>query len=250
MIPPPVFDQFGMKFFEIKDFMQNKEQSEVFIAFRDTIPVMTGYVPLGMVFGFLAVQAGFSPFLAITCSLFLYAGAVQYMMVPMVASGLPVTVIAFATFVVNLRHIFYGIPLLETYPSKGLLRWYCVYTLTDETFSLLTGMQGKVSERRVFLISAFDHFWWNLGTAIGAFAGAQVQLEFKGIDFVLCCLFAMLATEQWRNRKTAWSLYSALIAYAVAYYISAANVLAISIALCVLACFAWSKYARKEASND
>ena len=93
-------------------------------AFRDSIPVMMGYLPLGFVFGFLFAQAGAAAWMAPICSIIVYGGASQYMMVPMVAAGASVPAIAFATLVINLRHIFYGVSLLQKVPSKGWARWY------------------------------------------------------------------------------------------------------------------------------
>ena len=99
-----------------------------------TAPVAMGYIPLGMVFGFLFVQAGAHWSLAIVSSLLVYAGAAQYMMIPMIAAGLPVGAIALATLIVNLRHVFYGLSLLSRFPQNGWLRWYMAFALTDETY--------------------------------------------------------------------------------------------------------------------
>ncbi|NDP48740.1 MAG: AzlC family ABC transporter permease, partial [Sulfuriferula multivorans] len=103
-------------------------------------PVAMGYIPLGMVFGFLFVQAGAAWWLAILASLVVFAGAAQYMMIPMIAAGLSVSTIALATLIVNMRHVFYGLSLLNKLPQNKLLRWYVVFGLTDETYSVLTTM--------------------------------------------------------------------------------------------------------------
>src|SRR5690606_29143280 len=103
-----------------------------------TAPVAMGYVPLGAVFGFLFVQAGGPGWLALASSLLIYAGAAQFMMVPMLAAGLPLSAIVLATLVLNLRHVFYGLSLLNTLPAGRLQRWYCIFALTDETYSVLT----------------------------------------------------------------------------------------------------------------
>ena len=94
-----------------------------------TTPVAMGYIPLGMVFGFLFVQAGGSGLMAVLASVIVYAGAAQYMMVPMLATGMPVSTIALATLLVNLRHIFYGLSLLDTFPRSFVLRWYTAFAL-------------------------------------------------------------------------------------------------------------------------
>ncbi len=214
-------------------------RSQAAVAFRDSIPVMMGYLPLGFVFGFLFVQAGASAWMAPLCSIIVYGGASQYMMVPMVAAGASIPAIAFATLVINLRHIFYGVSLLQKVPSKGLARWYIAYTLTDETYSLLSIMPVGTPLARMLLVCFFNHLWWILGGLIGAVAGANVTIGLSGLDFVLTSLFAMLTAEQWRNRKTALSLWAALASYAAARLAVPENALAVSIAFCAAAGLFW-----------
>ena len=108
-----------------------------------TTPVAMGYIPLGTVFGFLFVQAGAEWWLAVLSSVIVFAGAAQYMMIPMLVAGLPVGAIALATLIVNLRHVFYGLSLLNKFPPHGLLRWYMVFALTDETYSVLTTVRCR-----------------------------------------------------------------------------------------------------------
>lgn len=207
--------------------------------FALTAPVAMGYIPLGMVFGFLFVQAGGHWSLAVLSSLLVYAGAAQYMMIPMIAAGLPVATIALATLIVNLRHVFYGLSLLSRFPKNGWLRWYMVFALTDETYSLLTTLPKSTSDKQMALLALLNHAWWVLGSALGAMIGAQAQLALAGLDFVLAALFAVLAVEQWRTRKSAVPLWVALAAYALAYPLAAKHALAISIALSVAAALLW-----------
>lgn len=219
-------------------------------AFRDSIPVMMGYLPLGFVFGFLFAQAGASAWMAPICSIIVYGGASQYMMVPMVAAGASVPAIAFATLVINLRHIFYGVSLLQKVPSKGWARWYIAYTLTDETYSLLSIMPVGTPLARMLFVCFFNHLWWILGGFIGAVAGANITIGLTGLDFVLTSLFAMLTAEQWRNRKTALSLWAALISYAVARLTMPENALAVSIAFCAVAGLFWGASRQKKINGQ
>ena len=204
-----------------------------------TAPVAMGYIPLGMVFGFLFVQAGAAWWLAILSSVFVFAGAAQYMMIPMIASGVPVGAIALATLVVNLRHVFYGLSLLNTLPRKKLLRWYMIFALTDETYSVLTTIPKTTSDRNKALIALLNQSWWVLGTTIGAAVGAQVQITLAGLDFVLAALFAVLTVEQWRTRKSSAPLWVALAAYAIAFPLAQKHALVIAIALSLIAGLLW-----------
>ena len=215
-------------------------------AFRNSVPVMMGYLPLGFVFGFLFTQAGADPLMAALCSIIVYGGASQYMMVPMVAAGASLPAIAFATLVINLRHIFYGVSLLHKVPAKGWPRWYIAYTLTDETYSLLSIMPVGTPLARMLFVCFFNHLWWILGGLAGAVAGSNVTIGLTGLDFVLTSLFAVLTAEQWRNRKTALSLWSALVGYAAARWAVPENALAVSIAFCAAAALAWGASRRKK----
>ena len=210
-----------------------------FSALALTAPVAMGYIPLGMVFGFLFVQAGIDGGLAVLASLLIYAGAAQYMMIPMLAAGLPVGAIALATLIVNLRHVFYGLSLLNKFPPHGLLRWYMVFALTDETYSVLTTVPANTSHKKMALVALLNQSWWVLGTLIGAVVGAQAQITLAGLDFVLASLFAVLTVEQWRTRKSPAPLWVALAAYAVAYPLAARHALVIAIALSIAAGMLW-----------
>ena len=214
-----------------------------------TTLVAMGYIPLGTVFGFLFVQAGADWWLAVLSSVVVYAGAAKYMMIPMLAAGLPVGAIALATLIVNLRHVFYGLSLLNRFPPRGLLRWYMVFALTDETYSVLTTVPASTGHRKMALVALLNQSWWVLGTLIGAVIGAQAQITLAGLDFVLAALFAVLTVEQWRTKKSPAPLWVALVAYAVAYPLAAKHALVIAIALSIVAGMLWKSSSVTTASE-
>lgn len=198
-----------------------------------TTPVAMGYIPLGAVFGFLFVQAGIDWWLAILASIVVFAGAAQYMMIPMIAGGLSIGTIALATLIVNLRHVFYGLSLLQRMPQGRLQRWYVIFGLTDETYSLLTTLPPDSDRRQMVWLALLNHGWWVLGSAIGALVGARAQLALAGLDFALVALFAVLAVEQWRTRTSSAPLLAGVLAYGVAWALAAQHALLLSIAICV-----------------
>lgn len=200
-----------------------------------TAPVAMGYIPLGTVFGFLFVQAGGAWWLAVLASLVVYAGAAQYMMIPMMAAGMSAGTIALATLIVNLRHVFYGLSLLNKLPQGPWLRWYLVFGLTDETYSVLTMMPQTSPRSQMAWVAVLNHGWWVLGTVMGAVIGAQAQVTLAGLDFVLAALFAVLTVEQWRSKKSPAPLWVALAAYAAAYFLVAKHALVIAIAFSIAA---------------
>lgn len=204
-----------------------------------SIPVAMGYVPLGMVFGFLFVQAGAAWWLAVLASVLVFAGAAQFMMVPMLASGLPIASIALATVVVNLRHVFYGLSLLNKLPVQPWARWYLVFGLTDETYSVLTTLPLGTSTRQMVAVALLNQGWWVLGTLLGAVIGSQAQVPLVGLDFALAALFAVLAVEQWRSANTPAPLWVAVLSYAAAMALMPQQALLIAIALSVLAGLFW-----------
>ncbi|MDD2808022.1 AzlC family ABC transporter permease [Rhodoferax sp.] len=200
-----------------------------------SIPVAMGYVPLGMVFGFLFVQAGAPWWLALVASVGVYAGASQFMMVPMLAAGLPVASIALATLVVNLRHMFYGLSLLHKLPTQPLARWYLVFALTDETYSVLTTLPPGTHTGQMVTVALLNQGWWVLGTLLGAVIGAQAQVGLVGLDFALAALFAVLAVEQWRSAASGAPLWMAVLSYAVAWWVWPQQALLLAIGLSVCA---------------
>lgn len=206
-----------------------------------SIPVAMGYVPLGMVFGFLFVQAGAPWWLAMTASVMVFAGAAQFMMVPMLAAGLPVAAIALATLVVNLRHVFYGLSLLDKLPTKPWARWYLVFALTDETYSVLTTLPAGTSTRQMVAVALLNQGWWVLGTLLGAVIGAQAQIALVGLDFALAALFAVLAVEQWRSADSPAPLWVAVLSYAAALAVVPQQALLTAIGLSAVAGLFWPK---------
>jgi 4-azaleucine resistance transporter AzlC len=206
-----------------------------------SVPVAMGYVPLGMVFGFLFAHAGAPWWLALAASVFVYAGAAQFMMVPMMAAGLPVASIALATLVVNLRHMFYGLSLLHKLPSQPWARWYLVFALTDETYSVLTTLPQGTRAGQMVTVALLNQGWWVLGTLLGAVIGAQAQITLVGLDFALAALFAVLAVEQWRSAQSSAPLWVAVLSYMAAQIVAPQHALLLAIALSVLAGLGWPK---------
>lgn len=173
-------------------------------AFVDTLPVMTGYVFLGFGFGILMYQSGYGFLWAVAMSLFIYAGSMQYMAVGLLTGGAGLITAALTTVVVNARHLFYGISMVDAYKGSGKKKPYLIFALTDETYSLVSGTSVPEAHDRhsyCLLVSVFDHIWWISGTALGSLAGSVLPLNFEGIEFVLTALFVTIFVEQWLSTK-------------------------------------------------
>lgn len=174
------------------------------IAFLDTIPVMTGYTFLGFGFGIIMLQNGYSPLWSLAMSLFIFAGSMQYVAVGLLTSGASLLTAALTTFVVNARHVFYGISMIDAYKGTGKKKPYLIFALTDETYSLVSREQLPENINRhkyFFLVSLFDQAYWVTGTLLGALLGALLPINYEGIDFVLTALFVTIFVEQWLSTK-------------------------------------------------
>ena len=172
--------------------------------FLDTVPVLTGYLFLGAGFGILlAEQTGKGVLWAFFMSIFMFAGSGQYLAVSLLANGTSLISSAIAMFLVNARHIFYGISLLGTY--KGAKeKPYMIFALTDETYSLVSQLQIPEDVGRkgyCFLVTLFDHIYWVSGTVLGSLAGSLLPINYEGIEFALTALFVTIFVEQWLSTK-------------------------------------------------
>lgn len=173
-------------------------------AFPYTIPVLTGYLFIGTAFGVMYAEKGYSFLWAILMSLLVYAGSGQYLAVNFFVPGISFLQVIFLTFMVNVRHVFYGISLVERFNRFGKSRWYMIFGLTDETYSLLctTRVPKDVDEEKFLLaITILDHSYWTLGSAIGAIAGTVLPISSEGIDFAMTALFVVVFIEQWMEKK-------------------------------------------------
>lgn len=180
------------------------KQQAVRAAFTDTVPVMTGYLFLGFGFGILMHQAGFGALWSVAMSLLIYAGSMQYLAVGLLTGGASLLTCALTTLVVNARHLFYGISMVDTYKGAGRTKPYLIFALTDETYSLVSRGQipeGVPPHKYYLLVSLFDQIYWVAGTALGAFAGDLLSLNLQGIEFVLTALFVTIFVEQWLTTK-------------------------------------------------
>ena len=164
-------------------------------AFLDTVPVMTGYLFLGFGFGIYLNENGYGLLWAFAMSLFIYAGSMQYVAVSLMTGGASLLVTALTTLMVNARHLFYGISMVDRYKSTGRKKPYLIFALTDETYSLVS--QGTHSHGYYFLVSLFDQFYWVTGSVLGSLVGTMIPLNYEGIDFVLTALFVTIFVEQW-----------------------------------------------------
>lgn len=181
-----------------------KNKSTVKYAFLASIPVMAGYIVLGMGFGILLQDKGYAWWWAFLMSLTIYAGSMQYVGIDLLTGGATVIATALMTVMVNIRHLFYGISMLEKYSKTGKEKPYLIFSLTDETYSLVCApeLPNDVDEHRYYLyLSVMNHFYWVFGSVLGAVAGAALSFNSTGIDFAMTALFVVIFVEQWEKAE-------------------------------------------------
>ena len=173
-----------------------------------SIPVMLGYIFLGIAFGLVLQKAGLGPGWAFLISLVVYAGSMQFALVGILTSGLGFVTTAVMTLFINSRHAFYGLTFIERFKKFKKAYPYMVFSLTDETYSLLFSMPRPADftdrqwDMAFFFVSLLDHAYWIIGSVIGAGAGQLIPFDSTGIDFAMTALFVVIAVDQWKHART------------------------------------------------
>ena len=173
-------------------------------AFIKSLPVMAGYIVLGIGFGILLKKAGYGLFWSFLMGLTIYAGSMQYVAVSLLTSGASLISVALTTLMVNARHLFYGISMIDKYEGAGNKKPYLIFALTDETYSILCSddiPEGVDRHGYSFFVSLFNQSYWVFGCVLGSLLGTIVTFDTAGIEFSMTALFVTVFVEQWLTTK-------------------------------------------------
>ena len=176
-----------------------KTVHEAFIA---SIPVMMGYIVLGMAFGILLESNGYSFLYALFMSLFIYAGSMQFVAINLLVSGASIINTIIMTLLINARHLVYGLSMIKKFENMGKLKPYMIFSLTDETYSLLVSAktpEGCIEKYYLFFISLLDQCYWVIGSLIGSIVGSLLTINTTGLDFAMTALFVVIVVDQYLN---------------------------------------------------
>ena len=173
-------------------------------AFPHTIPVLTGFTFLGIAYGVLMNTKGYGVGWTALASLLVFAGSAQYVAITFLTSVFNPIYALLMTLMINARHLFYGISLLDKYKNTGKLKPYLIFGLCDETFSIVCSTEPPPGVNRkwfIFFITLLDHCYWVLGSILGGLLGSMISFNTQGLDFVLTALFVVIFLGQWKAQK-------------------------------------------------
>ena len=183
---------------------QSNQRAALRAAFPATIPVLTGYGCLGLAYGLLMQANGYGPLWSTLMSAIGFGGSMQYVAITLLVTAFDPLQAFLLAIMVNARHIFYGLSLLDKYKGLGKLRLFLIYVLSDETFSLITTLEPPEGVERkdfYFWISLLDYSYWVIATALGGLLGNFLTFDTKGMDFALTAMIVVLFLEQWKKKE-------------------------------------------------
>lgn len=184
-------------------------------AFPYTIPILTGFLFLGIAFGYYMISEGFSPIYPIAISATVYAGSIEFVAVTLLLGAFDPIRVLLLTLIINARHLFYGISMLDSFKNTGRKKFLLIYGMCDESFSInCTAVVPPDVDKGWFMLSvtALNYCYWLSGTIIGALLGSLIHINTEGLSFVLTALFVVLFLEQWLKEKTHHSSLLGLLA--------------------------------------
>ena len=217
------------------------------LAFIDTLPVMAGYIVLGSGFGILMANNGFSILHSLLMSVFIYAGSLQYLGISLLVNGASIISIAISSFLVNARHFLYGISMFSKYKNTGNKKPYLIFSLTDETYSLVSNKNNK---DYFFIVSILNHLYWILGTLLGSLISTIFTFNTEGLDFVLTALFIVIFIDNWLNTKDNYSALCGLILPSICLLLFGKDNFLIPSMILIVLFLLLRKRTRKENTNE
>lgn len=169
-----------------------------------TLPICVGFLFLGMSYGFLMRSKGFSVLYPMLMSFFIFAGSMEFVTVNLLMTAFDPLHAFILALMVNARHLFYGISMLEKYKNMGWKKFYLIYGLCDESFSINCAVEPPPDVNKswfMFFVTALNQFYWVSGATLGALLGYVIRFDTTGIEFAMTALFAVMFINQWEEAK-------------------------------------------------
>lgn len=192
----------------MQDVNQMKNRNQIWIACRTafpyTVPILTGFVFLGTAYGIFMNSLGFSAIYPILMSLLIFAGSMEFVAANLLLVAFNPINALFLTLMVNARHLFYGISMLDKFKEVGKKKLYLIFGLCDESFSINCTVDVPKNVDKgwfMFFVTLFNHLYWVLGATLGGILGSYVNFNTEGLEFVMTALFVVIFIEQWMKEK-------------------------------------------------
>ncbi|MBX4262914.1 AzlC family ABC transporter permease [Clostridium estertheticum] len=195
-------------------------------AFKQTVPILFTYLFIGIAYGIMMEKSGYSMIWSFISALFIFAGSMQIVMIPLMHAGTSLLTVAVMTFFINARHLFYGIGFIEKFRKMGWKYPYMVLTLTDETYSVLCSVKykdGLDEEKATFFIALLDHCYWIAGCTLGGIAGQFLTLDMKGIEFSATAFFTVVVVNHWNQYPSKIPIFAGAISSILFYILLGAD---------------------------
>lgn len=218
--------------------MKNKKICRAFTAaFPYTIPIFAGFWFLGIAYGILMRVSGFSVWYPFLTSLLVYGGSLEFLIVTMLLSSFAPLQTLILTLMIQARHLFYGIAMLDKFKGTGWKRWYLIFGMCDESFSINYSAQipdGIDSGWFMFFVTLLNHFYWVSGTVLGALLGSFLRFNTEGLDFVMTAMFTVIFLEQLLKEKKHYTAVIGVLASVVCLLIFGADSFMVPTMICIL----------------
>ena len=173
-------------------------------AFVYSLPILFSYAFMGIANGLMMQEAGFDWYYSTFASIFLYSGAMQFMLVSFLREGDGLVTILLATFLINSRQSFYSLSFLDEFKNMGHRKIFMIHTMTDETYAVNCTLDNPdISKKErydiMFYVAIFSYITWMLASTVGGLIGKWIAFELEGIDFCMTALFAIIFMDQWEK---------------------------------------------------
>ena len=174
------------------------------LAFVKSLPIMCSYLFVGIAYGIMMEESGFSWYVALLLSLTVYTGAFQFVLITFLSTGASLLTIGVTALLMNSRQTFYSLTFLKDFKRMGKRKLYMIHSLTDETYAVdcTLDLPRKEKEDTMFLVAVLSHCYWMAATVMGAVLGQLIPFELEGIDFCMTALFVIIFMDQWKKASS------------------------------------------------
>ena len=217
--------------------MSKKKIKALKAAFPHTIPIMTGFLFLGMTYGIYMNVSGFGFRYPMLMSMTIFAGSMEFVTVSMLLGGFHPIEALTMTLMINARHLFYGISMLDKYKGTGLKKLYLIFGMCDESFSInYTAKIPEDVDKGWFMmwVTVLNQFYWVLGSTLGGIFGSLLKFNTEGLSFVMTALFVVIFLEQWMKEKNHTSAIVGILLSVLCLVIFGKDSFIIPAMLCIL----------------